>query len=74
MDISILFFTSPYSLFVFQLSSTNDVWFFLFIYYLLLFLSLSLSLSIGYLSFSKIGDDSMAFFFLTNSMTLNMHY
>ena len=42
--ISILFFTSPYNLFVFQLMATNDVW----------FLSLSLSLSIGNLLFSKI--------------------
>ena len=47
------FFTSPYSLFVFQLTFANDIWFFFFfIYFLLLcnyfsLLSLSISLSLS---------------------------
>ena len=57
--ISILFFTSPYNLFVFQSMITNWHLVFFFIYYLLLCICfflyhLSLSLPIGNLSFSKI--------------------
>ena len=47
MVIFILFFTSPFNLFVFQLKVTNDIWF-------SLSLSLSLCFSIGKLSFFKI--------------------
>ena len=61
MDVTILFFTSPYSLFVFQLTLTNETWlFFLYLLFITLYcfffftISLSLSLFIGNLSFSKI--------------------
>ena len=63
MVISILFFTSPYNLFVFQSTITNRRLVFFFFplsslyYFVLVFfstISLSLSLSIGNLLFSKI--------------------
>ena len=65
MDIFILFFTFLYRLFVFQLTSTNDIWFFLFFFYsLLLCIILSLSPLATY-RFPKFDDDSTA---------LNMYY
>ena len=78
MDISILFFTF-YSLFVFQLTSTNDdmtfdfysIYFFYLLFitlYCFFFFTHSLSLSLSPLAtyrFPKFDDDSLA---------LNMHY